>query len=81
MPLQIVVLGLLFVVLAVVSDAVWALAAGTASARLRGSRGFLAVRRYVSGTVFVGLGAVTAVVEAALVSAASAGRSDLHCEE
>ena len=35
---QILALGLLFVVLAVVSDAVWALAAGTASHRLRGSR-------------------------------------------
>ena len=35
--------------LAVVSDSVWALAAGTASERLRGSRRFLAVQRYVSG--------------------------------
>ena len=53
-------LGLLFVVLAVVSDSIWALAAGTASERLRRSRRFLAVRRYVSGAVFVGLGALTA---------------------
>ena len=60
---QILALGLLFVVLAVVSDAVWALAAGTASHRLRGSRRFHAVRRYVSGTVFVGLGAVTAAAK------------------
>jgi threonine/homoserine/homoserine lactone efflux protein len=57
---QIGVLGLLFVVLAVVSDSVWALAAGTASERLRRSRRFLALRRYVSGSVFVGLGALTA---------------------
>ncbi len=62
-PAQILALGLLFVVLAVVSDAVWALAAGTASHRLRGSRRFHAVRRYVSGTVFVGLGAVTAAAK------------------
>ena len=41
----------------------WALAAGTASARLRGSRSFLAVRRYVSGPLFVGLGAVTALAK------------------
>ena len=60
---QILALGLLFVVLAVVSDAVWALAAGTASHRLRGSRRFHAVRRYVSGTVFVGLGALTAAAK------------------
>jgi threonine/homoserine/homoserine lactone efflux protein len=58
--LQIGVLGLLFVVLAVVSDSIWALAAGTASERLRRSRRFLALRRYVSGAVFVGLGALTA---------------------
>jgi threonine/homoserine/homoserine lactone efflux protein len=57
--LQIGVLGLLFVALAVISDSVWALIAGTASERLRGNRRFLAVQRYVSGSVFVGLGAVT----------------------
>ena len=55
--LQIGVSGSLFVALAVLSDSVWALAAGTASERLRGSRRFLAVQRYVSGSVFVGLGA------------------------
>jgi threonine/homoserine/homoserine lactone efflux protein len=58
--LQIGVLGLLFVGLAVISDSVWALAAGSASERLRGSRRFLAVQRYVSGSVFVGLGTITA---------------------
>jgi threonine/homoserine/homoserine lactone efflux protein len=61
--LQLAVLGLVFVVLAVASDCVWALAAGTASARLRGSRRFLAVQRYVSGSVFVGLGALTAAAK------------------
>jgi threonine/homoserine/homoserine lactone efflux protein len=61
--LQIGVLGLVFVALAVTSDCVWALAAGTASHRLRGSRRFLAVQRYVSGSVFVGLGALTATAK------------------
>jgi threonine/homoserine/homoserine lactone efflux protein len=61
--LQIALLGLLFVVLAVLSDSVWALAAGTASDRLRGNRRFLAMRRYVSGSVFVGLGALTAAAK------------------
>jgi threonine/homoserine/homoserine lactone efflux protein len=61
--LQIGVLGLVFVVLAVASDCMWALAAGTASERLRGNRRFLAVQRYVSGSVFVGLGALTAVAK------------------
>jgi threonine/homoserine/homoserine lactone efflux protein len=61
--LQIAILGLVFVVIAVVSDSLWALAAGTASERLRGSRRFLSVQRYVSGSVFVGLGALTAAAK------------------
>ena len=61
--LQIGVLGLLFVALAVISDSVWALVAGSASERLRDSRRFLAVQRYVSGSVFVGLGALTATAK------------------
>ena len=61
--LQIGVLGLVFVGIAVISDSVWALAAGTASGRLRGSRRFLSVQRYVSGSVFVGLGALTAAAK------------------
>ncbi|HEX4931159.1 MAG TPA: LysE family translocator, partial [Gaiellaceae bacterium] len=61
--LQIGVLGLLFVTLAVASDSLWALGAGTASERLRDNRRFLAVQRYVSGSVFCGLGALTAVAK------------------
>ena len=61
--LQIGVLGLLFVLLAVLSDSLWALAAGTASEHLRASRRFLSVQRYVSGSVFVGLGALTAAAK------------------
>jgi threonine/homoserine/homoserine lactone efflux protein len=49
--------------LAVVCDSAWALAAGTASERLRGNQRFLGVQRYVSGSVFVGLGAVTALAK------------------
>ena len=61
--LQLGVLGLVFVMLAVASDSLWALAAGTASARLRGSRRFAVARRYVSGSVFVGLGTLTALAK------------------
>lgn len=61
--LQLAILGLLFVAIAVVSDSLWAVAAGSASAWLRGNRGFLALRRYVSGTIFVALGAVTALAK------------------
>ena len=53
-------LGLLFVVIALTTDLIWALVAGTAGAVLRRSRTFLRVQRYVSGTIFVGLGALAA---------------------
>ena len=57
---QILVLGLLFAALGFISDSVWALAAGTLGERLRRRRRFPLVQRYVSGSVFVGLGAVAA---------------------
>jgi threonine/homoserine/homoserine lactone efflux protein len=59
--LQILILGLIFIALAVLSDGAWALLAGTASDRLRDHMGFLRAQRYVSGTVFVGLGVATAL--------------------
>jgi threonine/homoserine/homoserine lactone efflux protein len=58
---QLVVLGLLFVVLAALSDGAWALVAGTAGGRLRGSRRWLRRERFVSGGVLIGLGVATAV--------------------
>jgi threonine/homoserine/homoserine lactone efflux protein len=58
--LQMLVLGLVFIALAILSDGTWVLVAGTASERLRGHAGFLRAQRYVSGTVFVGLGVATA---------------------
>ena len=57
---QLAVLGLIFVVLALASDALWALAAGAASGVLRGSERFLRIQRRISGTVFIGLGLATA---------------------
>jgi threonine/homoserine/homoserine lactone efflux protein len=56
-PIQILGLGLLFVAIALCSDSVWALAAGTLGGWLRRSRWYLGVKRWVTGTVFVGLGA------------------------
>jgi threonine/homoserine/homoserine lactone efflux protein len=55
------VLGLLFAALGFLSDGAWALATGTLGERLRRSRRFPLVQRYVSGSVFVGLGAVAAL--------------------
>jgi threonine/homoserine/homoserine lactone efflux protein len=57
---QILALGVLFAALGFCSDGVWALVAGTLGDRLRRSRRFPSVQRYVSGSVFVGLGAVAA---------------------
>jgi threonine/homoserine/homoserine lactone efflux protein len=57
---QILALGLLFAALGFLSDGVWALVAGTLGDRLRRSRRFPSVQRYLSGSVFVGLGAVAA---------------------
>jgi threonine/homoserine/homoserine lactone efflux protein len=59
--LQIAVLGVLFIAIAVLSDGMYALAAGTAADWLRGSAGFLRAERWVSGSVLVGLGVATAV--------------------
>ena len=58
---QILALGLLFAALGFLSDGTWALVAGTLGERLRHSRRFPSVQRYVSGSVFVGLGAVAAL--------------------
>jgi threonine/homoserine/homoserine lactone efflux protein len=57
---QIAVLGLLFSFLGLITDSFWALAAGTAGGVLRSSRRFVSVQRYVTGTVYVGLGVLTA---------------------
>jgi threonine/homoserine/homoserine lactone efflux protein len=55
--LQILVLGLIFTVIALSSDSLWALAAGTLGGWLRRSRWYLGVKRWVTGTVLVVLGA------------------------
>lgn len=58
--LQILVLGLTFMLLGLVTDSIWALAAGSAGETLRKSRRWAQMQRYVSGSVFVALGVVTA---------------------
>jgi threonine/homoserine/homoserine lactone efflux protein len=54
--LQILGLGLVFAVIALSSDSLWAFAAGTAGAWLKRSRWYLGCKRWVTGTVFVALG-------------------------
>jgi threonine/homoserine/homoserine lactone efflux protein len=58
---QLAVLGAIFVLIALTSDLVWALAAGTAGVVLRDSRRFLGIQRWVSGSVFIGLGVAALV--------------------
>jgi threonine/homoserine/homoserine lactone efflux protein len=57
---QIAVLGLLFVVIGLVTDGCYALVAGSAGNFLRRSRGYLKAERWVSGTLFIGLGLTAA---------------------
>lgn len=59
--LQMVVLGLAFIVLGLISDGTYALAASKAGGWLRSSARFRAVRRYASGGIYVSLGAAAAL--------------------
>jgi threonine/homoserine/homoserine lactone efflux protein len=58
---QILVLGMIFVVLGVLSDGLYAIAAGTAGGWLKRDGRVLRAERYVGGTVFVGLGVTAAL--------------------
>ena len=57
---QIVFLGLLFAIPGFVTDGCYALLASSAGRWLRQSRRYIEIERYVSGTLFIGLG-VTAI--------------------
>jgi threonine/homoserine/homoserine lactone efflux protein len=59
-PSQIAFLGLLFAVMGLFSDGAYALLAGTAGGWMRRRRGFLKAERYVTGSVFIGLGLTAA---------------------
>ena len=58
---QMLVLGLLFLGIATASDGSYALVAGTAGRRLRGSGAYGGAERWISGAVFIGLGLATAL--------------------
>lgn len=61
---QMVVLGCIFVLLAVISDSMYALLAGTVGRWLRGARSALRAERYVVGSVYIGLGVAAALADA-----------------
>jgi threonine/homoserine/homoserine lactone efflux protein len=54
--IQLIVLGVIFTVLAVLSDGTWGVAAGTAREWLAGSSGRLVALRTIGGVVMLGLG-------------------------
>ena len=58
---QILVLGLVFIGLAVISDGAYAVAAGSAAGWMSARRGFAKAERFLSGSVLVGLGFATAL--------------------
>ena len=60
-PLQFLLLGAIFVGMALVTDSIYALLAGTAGRRLKGSPRFLRAQRYITGTIYIGLGVTTAL--------------------
>ena len=61
---QMLALGCMFVLMAIVSDGLYALLAGTAGQWLKGSRYFLRAERYFAGSVFIGLGLTAALADA-----------------
>lgn len=57
---QILFLGLLFAVMGVLSDSLWALCAGTVADWLRGNTRWMQTQRYLSGGMLISLGLATA---------------------
>jgi threonine/homoserine/homoserine lactone efflux protein len=60
---QLLTLGCLFVLMAVVTDSLYALLAGTAGQWLKGTRPFVRAERYVVGSVYIGLGLTAALAD------------------
>jgi threonine/homoserine/homoserine lactone efflux protein len=60
---QMLVLGCMFVLLALISDSMYALVAGTVGQWFKGSRSAVRAERYVVGSVYIGLGVTAALAE------------------
>lgn len=58
---QVLVLGVTFAMLAMITDGSYALLAGSAGRWLKGNRRFLKVERYLAGSIYIGLGLTTAL--------------------
>ncbi len=62
-PLQMFELGSIFIIMAFITDSLYALLAGTAGQWLKENRLFLQGERYIAGSVYVGLGLVAALAK------------------
>jgi threonine/homoserine/homoserine lactone efflux protein len=60
---QALLLGAVFVVLAILSDGTYAMISGSLGHFLRGQPRFLTAQRWVSGSVYIGLGVLTALAD------------------
>ncbi len=61
---QMFALGCLVLMLAVISDSIYALLAGSIGQWLKGSRSVMRVERYLVGSVYIGLGVTAALADA-----------------
>ncbi len=61
---QMLVLGCMFVAMAIVSDGMYALLAGSVGQWLKGTRAFLWAERYIAGSIYIGLGVTAALADA-----------------
>jgi threonine/homoserine/homoserine lactone efflux protein len=61
--LQLLVLGTILVLMAVVTDSLYALTAGTVGRYLKHASGFLKAERYVVGATYIGLGVTAALAD------------------
>ena len=61
--LQLLELGCLFVLMAVISDGLYALLAGSVAQQLKGRRAFGGLSRYLTGSVYIGLGITAALAD------------------
>lgn len=59
--LQVLLLGSILILLGTLSDSIYALASGSIGNWLRGNLKFLRAQRYFAGSIYIGLGAATAL--------------------
>ncbi len=58
--MQIIILGTIFIVMAIISDSAYALIAGMAGHLISSNRSVAQIQKYLAGTIYIGLGLVAA---------------------